>query len=261
MDYPPHILFPNTLNFNVLESYLGRELISKEKTRIKNFWSESKFNSKLNDLHNVCKKKNLSIPILTNLDGNCLFESLVYLGIGTDISKLRKIVSFLLYLYKDYKYLVPNDRTLKEMFNDTNEIEFVKSSNDYYSYTYETMCQDVSNLNSWNELPTQIMLMVISYVFKVEIIIITNTSEYESKINMFNNDTNKTNINIRTIHIGKIDESHYFPLTDYDEDIKLLYYDGCLIRLRNWVSEMEKLKMLEYDDSITNEYDNEIDNL
>ncbi len=247
MDYPPHILFPKTLNFNVLESYLNRELYTKEKNMIRDFVGESKFNGKLRDLHNVCKNKNLSIPILTQLDGNCLFESLVYSGIGTNIAKLRKIVSLLLYMFRDYKYLVSDDRTLKQMFEDTNEIEYVKSPNGYFSYTYETMCQDVSNLYAWNELPTQIMLMVISYVYKVEIIIITNTSEYETKINMFKNETNGTDINIKTIYIGKVDESHYFPLISYDNEIELQYYDNYAFRLRGWVDKMENLKMSEYD--------------
>lgn len=246
MEYPPHILFPKTLEYDVLESYLERNLIPEEKNIIENYIIETSFNCKLKNLRYICKMKNLCVPILTNLDGNCLFESLVYLGISSNVIQLRKMMSLLLYMYKDYKYFVPNDRTLREIFNDTNEVTYVKSKGKYYMYTYETMCQDLSNLCAWNKLPMELILMIISYVFKLEIIIINNLSEYESKINMFDNKDNK--FNIKTIYIGKIDEAHYFPLFDeqYYGENELLYYNNYGIQLHNWVNEMQKLKIEEY---------------
>lgn len=248
MEYPPHIQFPKTLKYNVLESYLERELTSEEKNMIENYLIESGFNHKLKNLHNVCRIKNLCVPILTNLNGNCLFESLVYFGIGSNVTQLRKIVSLLLYMYKDYKYFIPNSTdTLRELFDVTNEVEYVKSGDNFYAYTYETMCQDVSNPYTWNKLPTELILMIISYVFKLEFIILNNVSEYENKINTVNNTENK--FNVRTIYLGHIQEAHYFPLMEnqtYDNN-KLLYYDNFGIQLREWACEMEKWKISEYD--------------
>lgn len=242
-DCPPHLLFPDTLNYKIIERYLNRYLTPQEKNLIENYKIEYKFNKKLEKLYDVCDIKNLYVPLLTNLDGNCLFESLVHLGIGTSVQQLRKVISFLFYIYRDYKYFIPNgESTLKELFEVTNEIPYVKCSDgNYYSYTYETMCQDLSNMCAWSKLPTELILMVVSYVFKLEIIILNNVGTYENKINVCKDNT-------RTIYLGHIQEAHYFPL-DYNNDNKdFTYYNTCSNMIKKWVDEMQQQKIKEMND-------------
>ena len=243
-NYPPHILFPNTLNQKSIEGYLNRRLTPLEKNMIDNLKIEYGFNKKLEQLYILCNSKNLYVPVLTNLDGNCLFESLVYHGIGTSVQQLRKIISILLYIYKDYKYFLPdNNNTLKELFDATNEIPYVKCSDgNYYSYTYDTMCQDLSNMHAWSKLPTELILMVISYAFKLEIIILNNMGTYENKINILENNNNN-NINIRTIYLGHIQEAHYFPLDHNNNNKEFIYYHTYSDIMRKWISDMQNLKI------------------
>lgn len=246
MDLPPHMLFPKTLNQNAIQEYLNRKLTVQEKNMLENFEIESAFNDKLEQLYVLCNSKNLYIPILTNLDGNCLFESLVYHGIGTSIQQLRQVLSFLLYIFKDHKYLFPdNDSTLKELFDVTNEVSYVKCSDGKnYAYTYDTMCQDITNMHAWNKLPTELILMLVSYIFKVEIIILHDVGTYENNINMFKN-SEGTNINIKKIYLGQIQESHYFPLDHNSNNIEFTYYDTNLKMIKEWVTVMQDLRIKE----------------
>jgi hypothetical protein len=187
---------------------------------------EYKFNCKLNNLHELCAAKKLCIPVLTHLDGNCLFESLVYHGIGTSIEQLRKVISTLFCIFKDYKNFFPGEEnTLQELFTMTNEIQYVMCSDgNFYAYTYDTMCQDLLNKYAWDRLPTQIILMVLSYVYKLEIIILNNKGTYENNINIFKN-TDDTDIKTRTLYLGHIQEAHYFPLVNNDNNTIPMYYD------------------------------------
>lgn len=251
-EYPSCVLFPDTLDIDIVEQYLGRILTVEEHNLIDNFGSEREFNYKLEKLYTVSYKKKLYAPILTNLDGNCMFESLVYFGIGTSVEQLRKVISLLLYMYKDYKYLIPNgENTLKELFDLTNEISYVKCSNGkYYSYTYETMCQDVLNMRAWNKLPTELILMLISYVFKLEIVILNNVGSYENKINVCEN--MDKNIKIRTIHLGHIQEAHYFPLDYNNNENDYMYYDDHANMIKEWVTKEQQIKINEYEDMCNN---------
>jgi hypothetical protein len=239
--------FPNTLDHDMLEYYLGRALTVEEKSIIYDYTMEEAFNDKLQDVYKFCKSKNLHAPILTSLAGDCLFESLVYFGIGKNVGELRKTVSLLLYIFKDYKYLIPdNDMTLKQLFDVTNEIKYVKCSDGkFYYYTYDTMCQDVTNMQSWTKLPTQLILMVISYVFKLKIIILNNNGNYENVINTFKpvkTDDDNNSTKIKTIYLGHVQEAHYFPLDYNHNNEDYIYYNDCYNVLNQWVNYVQDPK-------------------
>lgn len=244
--YKEHVKFPDSLNRRVIEPYLNRRLTSEEKDIIEHFKEEYMMNEKLKSLYENCKQQNLFCPVLTSLDGNCLFESLVYYRISDSVEQLRKYVSFLLHTFKNYKNFIPgtND-TLEEIFTMANEIEYVKcNSGVYYKYTYDVMCQDVSNMNAWSKLPTQLILMVLSYVFKLEFVILNNNGDYVNKINVFENvENNETKV--FTIYLGHIQEAHYIPLDINTKNSDFILYDECKNNLHRWVKHMESIKFEE----------------
>lgn len=242
-DLPPHLSFPKTFDTVIIEEYLERELLPEEENLIENFRVEYEFNNKLESLHKICGAKNLCIPVLTQLDGNCLFESLVYHGIGTSIEHLRKVISTLLCIFKDHKNFFPDEEsTLQELFTMANEIQYVVcNDSNFYTYTYDTMCQDLLNKYAWDRLPTQIILMVISYVYKLEIIILNNNSNYVNNINVFKNKPGN-NIEIKKLHLGHIHEAHYFPLVHNNNGTIPIYYDTYQEMMSAWVRDMERIK-------------------
>lgn len=258
---PENLRFPRTLNYNVWREYLGRPLEFEEKYMLENYKSEKHMNDMMSELYVQCNKKgDLYVPMLTNMDGNCMFESLIYHGIGSSVMQLRTILSVLLYIYKDYKGFLPKvDASLNEMFLMTNEVEYVvlrkKLGNDetrnYYKYTYNVMCQDISNNHSWSRLPTQLILTTISYLYKVEIIIISNLSEYENKINAYESCIIKPQI--KTIYLGHLGECHYVPIDTFnisEEIIDPLFYRDAKIKLHQWAEEMEVNKINTYYDEL-----------
>jgi len=83
------------------------------------------------------------------------------------------------------------------------------------------------------------ILMVASFIFKINIIIIDDSSEYEHKIDMHSND------NLRTIYMGHLGEIHYVPLQHnngetYDE----IYYDDVKHEFFKWGIKMWKQKQI-----------------
>lgn len=241
--YNQYVKFPDTLNKNVIQQYLNRRLSNKEKEIIEHFKEEYKMNQKLANLYKTCPQQNLFCPVLTSLDGNCLFESLVYYKVADNVEKLRKYVSLLLFVYKNYKNFIPGTSdTLEEIFIMANEIEYVKCSNGtYYKYTYDVMCQDVSNMNAWSKLPTQLILMVLSYAFKLEFVILNDNGDYINKINVYENvENNKTEV--FTIYLGHIQEAHYIPLDINTKNEGFIFYDDCKNNLQTWINYVEKIK-------------------
>lgn len=244
--------FPRTTRIDVWEHYLGRPLVFKEKVLMENFKAEKIMNDLMRQLYIHCKNKGrFYVPILTELDGNCLFESLAYHKLGKDIENLRKILSVMMYIYKDYKYFLPNiDTTLNDMFSLTNEVEYVVSREkkgdsyeiNFLKYDYNIMCQDIANSSSWCRLPTQMILMIISYIFKVEIIILSSQTGYEHIINAFENSTEKPEL--KKVYLGHLGEAHYVPLDilEDDEELDPIYYTCAKEELIKWAIKMEELK-------------------
>lgn len=262
-DVPQALRFPRKINLRVWAWYLGRPLSFDEKFLLEDYRSEKHMNDMMAGLYEQClKKKQLYVPMLTNLSGDCMFESLVYHGIGENVQQLRNILTFIMYIYKNYKGFLPNtDTTLEEMFNMTNEIEHVlcrrtengETVKEFYKYTYNVMCQDLSNMHSWSRLPTQLIMLLISYIFKVEINVISNTGSYEHKINAY--DSFDVKPEMRTIYFGHLGESHYVPvdvLKD-DEEIDPLFYNHAKTRLIDWATKMQNIKVRNYFEALANQ--------
>jgi hypothetical protein len=211
--------FPRSLNGNIWEKYLERPLTIVEQQMLNNVKSEKNINDVLEKIYNIGLSKGIFISHLTELYGNCLFESLIELGIGNSVKSLRESLSYLMYIFRDYKsFFETQEETIEELFVFSNEIEYVYCSKEttYYKFTYDVMCQDMSNDNSWTRLPTQLFLMIISRLYKIEIIII-HDSNYETIIN-----TNKNAI--RTIYLGLLGEYHYVPLKKIEKKEDLIFH-------------------------------------
>lgn len=241
-----HLKYPKTLNKKIWENYLKRDLSEKEMGLLATLKTEMGFNKRLVELYEIALTKNLYIPFLTNLYGNCLFESLNYLGICQDQDDLRKTLAYLLYIYRDHKNLFKNEtRTLAEMFRDTNEIEYVycKKEERIYKYTYDTMCQDLASEFSWTRLPMQIIIMFISLLFNIQIEIISNTNAHVHSFSMTENPSS-------IVYLGHIGETHYVPLAvrkgNKNEDICPEYGLDTKKEFAAWAKKMENQVQLRY---------------
>lgn len=202
------------------------------------------------------QKKNYYVPMLTSLDGNCLFESLLYHKIGTSVEQLRQTLALIMYLYKSYKGFFPNrEESLEDLFVPFNCVEYVvckkkvngEIQKEFYKYTYNVMCQDLSNNHSWTRLNTQLVLMVLSYIYKLEFVIVTNRDEnkHEDDNIMFINTNSNDQVDVRKIYLGILGESHYVPIDILEEDEALepLYYNDAKTYLLKWAFEIEKRKI------------------
>lgn len=247
--------YPQKLKVKQWENYLGRSLKFEERLLIELCRSEKHMNKMLDDLykHILIKQKNYCVPLLTKLDGNCLFESLNYFKVGTNINELRTMLSTVFYIFKDYKNFLPGmETTLSELFSFTNEIEYVSTKDPktkekkYYKYSYEIMCQDLGNLTCWSRLPTQLILLVISYLFKVRIIITHSNTGHETIINAYESIKN-ININIKEIYLGLLGESHYIVL-DISADFNKVYYTEARNNLNKFGSFIEHMKIKHHEE-------------
>jgi hypothetical protein len=232
--------YPKTLKKQLWESYLQRFLEQDEAFIIDDLRNEKYFNKKLEDLHIIAAKKGLYVPMLTNLHGNCLFESLEHYGICSSKNDMRQGLAYLLSIFKNHKGLFKDPRSPKEIFADINEIENVlcKDVNRAYKYTYDIMCEDLASNFSWTRLPTQLILMFMSKLFNISIDIISNTTDYVHEINE-NDDSDKP----FKVVLGHIGETHYVPIFQRiggpDED-RLLFHYECRQRFLEWAHAMEQ---------------------
>ncbi|MCJ7636234.1 MAG: hypothetical protein MUO21_01955 [Nitrososphaeraceae archaeon] len=247
--------FPRKLNVKIWESYVGRQLTYEERFLIEMCKSEKHMNKMMTNLykHLSEKPKKYYVPQLTNLDGNCLFEALNYYKIGSSVEELRTMLSMIFYIFKDYKNFLPGmETTLEELFSFTNEVGYVstkdKSSGEpkYYKYSYTIMCQDLGNLSCWSRLPTQLILLVVSYLFKVEIIIIHSTNGHETSINAYESAIDIPNIS--QIYLGLLGESHYVVLDiNLDDDpVPPIFYDEAKRNLAKLGAFLENIKTRQY---------------
>lgn len=245
--------FPLTLNNKIWEQYLSRKLTPIEHNILDRFKTEKIINFELNQLNKQCEKKNMYIPFLTQMTGDCLFEVLNYNKIGNNIEELREGLSFLMYQFKNYKNLFPNNETsLYDMFNCEEQFYVYCHTNKIiHKYTYETMLQDLTNNGSWTKCPTEMILHFISYIYKIKIIIIVNTSDYELVIDAHSD----TISDKETIYLGLLGEHHYVPILKIDEkyekNIHELKYNSCAKhKFLKWAKKMNvivnKKKQLEY---------------
>ena len=89
------IFYPIIPDFDLWESFLNRSLEKKERGVIHDYLLENDTNLQIKALHyNLISNGPYSIPKLTKNNGNCLFESLSYLGYGTPSEIRKNILSF-----------------------------------------------------------------------------------------------------------------------------------------------------------------------
>ncbi|AYV77019.1 MAG: hypothetical protein Barrevirus8_5 [Barrevirus sp.] len=275
--------YPTKLNYKVWEDYVGRPLEPKEKYLIGRCKAEKQMNKMMKDLYCQLIKKELNyyVPKLTALDGNCLFESLNYYGIGTSVQELRSVLSMVFYLFQNYKNFLPGqEASLGELFSFTNEIEYVYSKEKdeetgekykkYYKYTYQIMCQDMNNMSSWQRLPTQLILLVVSYLYKSEIVIINSSTGYETVINAY--ESVNHNHDISKIYLGQLEEFHYLVLDvlEAGKEFTPLFYTeardnlsqfGTFIQISKLKEEGKEEKNKEEDENKDNKEKVEIDHV
>ncbi len=229
--------FPRTINVFQWCQYLNRELTGQEKLLFHNVKMEKMMNMQLEQLSEKLKEKGMEISMITELDGNCLFNSLSSLGIGKDSDELRKGISYLMTIFKDYKNFFPDQQeSLQELFVNFNEIELVHCKEDhrFYKYTYDIMCQDLNNTCNWTRLPTQLILMFISKLFNINISVIHDNG-FESNIFMGNSDA-------FTIYLAQLSESHYLPVDKIGEEPRNLSYDNSKTVFLQWAHRQAIMK-------------------
>jgi hypothetical protein len=239
-------IYPHTINQHKWEIYLERRLQNQEINILENVRQEKIFNDKLRMLHHNAKLKNYFVSKLTNLHGNCLFESLEYYKICDNKDDMRKGLAHLLYIFKDSTDIIPNDtRTFQEIFNDTNEVENVLCTNEEkaYKYNYDIMCQDLASGFSWTRLPTHLIMIFMSKIFNIRFEIISDTTDYVNII-----DVNEEKDNTTTVLLGHIGETHYVPLdhiNSENEHIEL-YHQESRDEFINWATQMQEFKTKKY---------------
>ncbi len=244
-----HLNLPTTDNLEVWETYLTRKLTKNEKYLLYGYQSENYMNSMIANISEIADYKGLYIPKLSNLYGNCLFESIQHHNVCDDIPEFRNMLASFMYMFQDYPNIFPNQKsTMKELFDATNEIQFVYCKQDHtlYKYTYNIMCQDLSNNYNWARLPTQLILMLISMLFRLEIIILNNTSDWENIVLEYNKEDMYST---RKIYLGNLGETHYIPLDlkpDLDMQYNAIYYDDTYKKLMNWAIDLWKYEHQEW---------------
>jgi hypothetical protein len=220
--------FNNVFNIDYWEKKLRRSLTFKEKKLFHKVFNEQESNNKIKGLQYNLMKNNCYILRKTNNIGNCLFESLAEFGLGDNnigippVDMIRKSVATILLVMKNELYFFPSiELTLEELFNNSNDIELVKDNkkNEIYIYDYNAMIIDLLSKNTWNRLPTELILMTISRIYEVELLIYHNKSSYVNKINVFSNMI-CSDQNIQTIRLGQINEEHYFPVAKIPDELK-----------------------------------------
>jgi hypothetical protein len=231
--------FPRTINMFELTKYLNRELNMEEKCLFNSVKMEKLMNIQLNKINETIKSRNLEISHASVIDGNCLFDSLSSLGYGDNSDELRKSITYLMYIFKDYKnFFTDQQESLNELFANFNEIELVycKNNSKVYKYSFDVMCQDMYESCNWTRLNTQLVLMFISKVFNINITIIHDNG-FETTIHL--GDENSKNVFLA--HVG---ESHYLPISKIEDmdNLKNIEYKHMKHDFLKWATKQSLLK-------------------
>jgi len=204
------VYYPKTSDIETWESFLNRDLTMEEKLYLMDVIIEKGLNKEIYCLQeNLKRDGTLYIPKLTSNVGNCLFESLEILGYG-DAEQIRKNVSAVMTLSSKDELFFPHiHQSLRSIFTNSNDIATVldKDEEKAYKYNYDMMLVDLYSKHSWSRLPTELILMVISRIYKIEILIYHNNTQYVSKVNVWNDMPI-----IDTIRLGQLNEEHYVPI-------------------------------------------------
>lgn len=202
--------YPRSVKKNVWENYLGRKLELQELKLLKSVANENELNLDIKKLSHCANENNLYIYKLTDLDGDCLFESLKCYDLFDDLYEFKKMLSTIMIMCKNDKNLTPNKEfTLSEIFSLTNGISTVycKYTDKFYKYNFDAMCLDLMGASSWSRINTELLLTILSSLLNLKIIIL-HENKHITKI--------ETNVNENTmnVYIGLLSEYHYVPLKE-----------------------------------------------
>jgi hypothetical protein len=236
------VYYPKTSDIETWESFLNRDLTMEEKLYLMDVVIEKGLNKEIYSLQeNLKKDGSLYIPKLTSNVGNCLFESLEILGYG-DAEQIRKNVTAVMTLCaKDESFFPYIHQSLRNIFANSNDIATVLDKNEEkcYKYNFDMMLVDLYSKHSWSRLPTELILMVISRIYKIQILIYHNNTAYVSTINIWND----MQI-VSTIRLGQLNEEHYVPIKQITDDIsgdivnKKIKYVKAKNRFHKWAREL-----------------------
>lgn len=227
-------------------SLLGRAITDEEQSLFRIVKSEHKINNQLDTINQIASNNGLYIPHLTNIDGNCLFESLKYLGLADDALQLRRAIAEAFILFQDIPDFPQEGFTLKTYFDMCfTDIKYMycEKTKKIYKYNYTIMCRDLANNRSWNTLPTELILIMICHIYNVRINIVKVGG------NIIKNEY-KPNDETETLYIGHIgsgfeesdnSEFHYIPLKPKigksNEDI-VPHYNSASKEFHLWAKSM-----------------------
>jgi len=236
------VYYPKTSDIETWESFLNRDLTIEEKLYLMDVVIEKGLNKEIYLLQeNLKRDGTLYIPKLTSNVGNCLFESLEILGYG-DAEQIRKNVSAVMTLCACKESFFPFiHQSIRNIFNNSNDIANVldKDTEICYKYNYDMMLVDLYSNHTWSRLPTELILMVISRIYKIEILISHNNTQYISKINVWDDMPI-----IDSIRLGQLNEEHYVPIkqitdaTSADMVNKKIKYVKAKNRFHKWAREL-----------------------
>ena len=236
------VYYPKTSDIETWESFLNRDLTMEEKLYLMDVVIEKGLNKEIYCLQeNLKRDGTLYIPKLTSNVGNCLFESLEILGYG-DAEQIRKNVSAVMTLCASNESFFPFiHQSIRNIFTNSNDIATVldKDENKSYKYNYDMMLVDLYSKHSWSRLPTELILMVISRIYKIEILISHNNTQYITKINVWDDMPI-----IASIRLGQLNEEHYVPIKQITDAIsadmvnKKIKYVKAKNRFHKWAREL-----------------------
>ena len=244
---------PRVLKEDVWMKYLERPLSLTERDIIHDRIKERSHNKDLVNLYTNAKALGYAPVTLIDPDGNCMFSSLVHLGIGKSIKDLREGLAFFMYILQDYKPLVPgDDLSLKEKYQMENleGSSYVKCDKvgKIYKYTYNVMCQDITDMRSWTKLPANLLLFLVSYIYRVEILIIRDDSSFTNLISAWDTVIPKP-ADLQRIALGYIQTFHYMPFRPWLEEspYPLLLEEEAKLRYHTWAKAMRREKIKEFE--------------
>jgi len=182
-------------------------------------------NEVLKNILEKFKDKKIRYPIMTPLDGNCMFTSLNHHGIGKSNQCLRELLSHMLFQFKDYKGFLPNfpDQTLEEVFipfTALDDLKHVLCVEEFkiYRYGYEVMCQELVTKGTYSKFTTEFLLLILSRLYKTGFVIFHEAGIM--KINAwdgFEGDVPE----LRTVHLALLGEDHYVPVEMFSDETSL----------------------------------------
>ena len=226
------------------QSYLSRKLTNDEKHLLFSTKQEQQLNDEILKIYNVAKNDGLYIPELTELDGNCLFESLRILNLYNDSQLFRIGFAQLLLILKNVHGVLPGfSESLDEIyqnFRDCNYVICSKTKKAYY-YNYDAMCVDLAKNSTWTRFNTELLMRILCAILNINIIIY----HHNGHITNINNHINEDTINIYLGQTGDATQKndsgfHYIPL----QKIHLLEnqeFPKCPAYKENLVEYLQKL--------------------